>query len=753
MKDVAFRLRLRARSVAWIAGLAAALSFGAAVTCSLLVQDVLGAQARPCDPPSGQPTVLLAVPELSRAPSNPRFKPEGCVVVSGFWMQDERGEVGMRVVADGAASLAVDGQAIAGRDARSGGRAVTAPVWLDAGAHRFELRFEPEGLGQLKGVVVGEGGARSLDPAFVRAPRPWEYLAEKAGRTFSRLAAACVALWLGALVLAPGAWPPVFAIVAFAALLRFEALIGRYGGGLPGAVATNLFRVGHSLRPDTWAWEKTLVPYAGGDPVHYIDFARAMMGFFDAHVREPLFVAWSRLFIVDLGMGDFGISVASMIASCALVAATYLFAYSQFGRTAAVISALLLAADPAEISLSVEGWRDGAFAASFVLALWGLERARQDPSRSKGAALGAILGASCLLRLSALSYAAPAILALALSGPGPRPRRLAAAGWALAGAVLLLGPYLLSCAIAYGDPLHAVNYHLRYYRPAIGSGAAPPATAASAYIFSLQDPWGRADTLFEGLTSYPFLSKWTALELWFGSATVLIGAASALGLVGFVAFPAGRRILMLTGLALVPFAFTWPVPGGSEYRFTLLAYPVYLAAAGWLVASFAALKGGAAPTTHLAGRTVKALAFAVVLFFTGVALRHARMVADGRAARGFTIGGGPRDGLSATGFGTPYYDDEGFVRTSEGSRRFLDVVLQPARPWGLTFRWKGAERAEVLENGRRVDELPATGGETGERTMQLPASTDAHRRFEVKGGGAFAFLSARFAPEGPERPR
>lgn len=744
MRDIAARLKKRLTSLARPAALAAATCFAAAVACSFSVRDVVGALARPCDPASPTPRVILALPELSRSPFNPRFKPEDCVLVSGFWMQKESREVEMRVVSDGAASLSVDGKLVAERNAEGPGRTGSGRVRLEPGPRQFEMKLQPEGLAQLRGVLVGENGPRNLGPAFLRPPAPREYLAERSSRILILLSAVFAAVAMAACVLSPNRWPPIVAITLLALLLRFEALIAVFGQGLPGAVVKNLFALGQALRPDTWAWEKSLVPYAGGDPIRYIEFARQMRGFFDAHVREPLFVAWSRLFIVDFGFGDFGISVGTMLASCLLVAATFVFARSLFGQAIAVIAAVLLAIDPAEIGLSVEGWRDGAFAASFVLALWAFEQARLDPTPAKSAALGVILGGSCLLRLSALSYAAPAIVGLALYGCAPRLRRLAAAAIALVVTALLLGPYLVSCSIAYGDPLIAVNYHLRFYRP---SAAGSATSAATTYVFSLQDLWGRADTLFEGLTSYPFLSKWRALELWFGSATSVITIASVLGLVGWTASPAGRRILLMTAFALVPFSFTWMAPGGSEYRFTLFAYPVYLVAAAWFAVRATDILRDVTAAKRVVRPAATALVVSFVVVFLGVALRHSRTVADGEAAREFTVSGGPRDSLSASGFGRSRYGEWGFVRTSLDTRRVLKVVLKPDRPWLLTLRFRVVGSGAILEDGRVVAELNATPGpDPEERTLRLPGSAKTHRSFEIDAAGPFEFMSARFAP-------
>ena len=733
----------RALRAASLTGVAAVGCFAVALAGAVSTEGIRGAQARPCDPSSAMAPVILLSPELSHAPLNPRFQPVGCVVVSGFWVQDQGGTAALRIVSDGAASLAVDGRVVVVHSARPSERAANGRTALDPGAHSFEITFEPQGPSQLKVLVVDERGARVLDPTFLRPPSKAEYLTERARRVLLRAAALLLAVALLALLLSPGALKPALAVLAFAFLLRFEALTGRYAEARPGAVAQSLFAVAHDLRPDSWTWEKEITPYAGRDPVNYIRFAKQMRGFFDAHVREPLFVAWSRLFIVNLRFADVGISIASMLASCLLVGATVLFARARFGRPVALIAGVLLAADTSEISLSVEGWRDGAFAAFFVMGLWALHRVRVAPTPRNGAVAGAILGLSCLLRLSGLSFVAAALVDLAVSGSAPRRQRLKVAAAALVVSALLVGPYLASCAAAFGDPLYAVNYHLRYYRPD-GGGAT---SATQAYLFSSADPLGRADTLFEGLTSYPFLSKWKGLEVWLGPLSDGVMAASALGLLGWAVSGPGLRILVLTASALLPFAFTWMVQGGAEYRFTLFAYPVYLIAASWWIERVVALLRGALPIRQAAIEAGKVLALSAALVLFGFGLRTARVEADGRAGRAFTINAGPRDWPQARGFGMPRRADEGFVRASADSRRFLRVSLPPGRAWTLTLRWRCSLGGEVREDGRLIDNLPPTSGdEAGERTMRLPPSPSTDRVFEITSAAALEFWSARLAP-------
>src|SRR5205814_1285709 len=51
------------------------------------------------------------------------------------------------------------------------------------------------------------------------------------------------------------------------------------------------------------------------------------------------------------------------------------------------------------------------------------------------------------------------------------------------------------------------------------------------------------------------------------------------GLLLFLGSPNGRLLLVLLFSSLVPYAFTWNVGGGGEWRFTMHVYPMYLIAA------------------------------------------------------------------------------------------------------------------------------------------------------------------------------
>ena len=73
-----------------------------------------------------------------------------------------------------------------------------------------------------------------------------------------------------------------------------------------------------------------------------------------------------------------------------------------------------------------------------------------------------------LSRITSFSFLLPGFaMVVAPGGPDAAARRRALA---LGAGVLLAvaGPYMLSCALAYGDPLYAVNFHTKFYRSRAG---------------------------------------------------------------------------------------------------------------------------------------------------------------------------------------------------------------------------------------------------------------------------------------------
>ena len=104
-------------------------------------------------------------------------------------------------------------------------------------------------------------------------------------------------------------------ILLYAALLRLDALFKSYGPyDAPrwlAAMQAPVKAAASAMTPD-WAWRKDATPYAGGDPINYLKFAREMRNFYAAHVREPMFPAMTRIGLMTDGDADVGISVTSI---------------------------------------------------------------------------------------------------------------------------------------------------------------------------------------------------------------------------------------------------------------------------------------------------------------------------------------------------------------------------------------------------------------------------------------------------------
>ena len=303
---------------------------------------------------------------------------------SGYWVVRSPGEVTLLLGADDAAEVRVDGRAVHRRDAEVGFATVPVRLTLTPGVHALEVSYEQQGGGAFFHLLVGRNGRepapldpRDLFPSVAdaqRAPtndrldKAWAYGVPRLLAVLLALAvlrvmgawrrtravdahgarasvpAACVALIRShratAIVLT------AVVVTALAAVLRLDALAGRYGPPAHPRWASAL--VGSSVglvdivRPDGWSWSPIAQPYVGGDPVNYLRFAREMQSFYQPHVREPVFLFTTRVFLAALGDQDVAVSFASALYSTLLVAATFLLAWEAFGPGAATVAALAL---------------------------------------------------------------------------------------------------------------------------------------------------------------------------------------------------------------------------------------------------------------------------------------------------------------------------------------------------------------------------------------------------------------------------
>ena len=147
---------------------------------------------------------------------------------------------------------------------------------------------------------------------------------------------------------------------------------------------------------------------------------------------------------------------------------------------------------------------------------------------------------------------------------------------------IIVAPFLINCWLEFGDPFYAINVHADVYRETEGQSVEVSQGVADYLQDTIRrSPVGTLDTLALGLTSYPFLNKWSGFDPWNPALGTLRSWASIMGLVLFVGSAAGRLLLLVLGASLLPYAFTWKLI--ADWRFTEHAYPFLL------IASFLAI--------------------------------------------------------------------------------------------------------------------------------------------------------------------
>jgi hypothetical protein len=549
--------------------------------------------------------VLLFTPNIGPAPARATFR--------GFLWTQVEGPVEFRLRGDTPGRLWLDDALVL--PPSGGNKSDRTMVRMRRGLHHVRAELDTAGkLPVFRVTVADEGDSEGAEPMlFPSPPRPLDrFLVGRLVpwlRTLGRvlgLAAAALGLWLvfgwseavrlpatgiSARGVTVRVWVCALAVVTYAGLLRMESVVRQYWGLDAPSWARRAAEVSTGLRPSALKHTPAERPYFG-DPTTYLRFAREMERFYDPHVREPLFVAATKGALSLSDGRDIAISLTSAAFSTLLVGATVLMGARAFGPGVGLVAASLLAVEHDVLRLSAEGWRDDTFAfwvAAFAAALLAL---LARPSFGRALVLGLTGGAAALTRITALSFLLPAF-----GFAGWASRRDARGMPHLVLAVLitavLLAPFLLTSKVAFDDPLHAINAHTRFYRSRASLPAETP-MSWNDYLWQSFTPAALARNLATGLTVNPFENKWQPFAIWARPAPRFLRWLSIIGLVLFLRSRNGRLLLVVLFGALTPFAFTFRVKGGDEWRFTLLAYPFYLVAAAltldraraWLVATF-----------------------------------------------------------------------------------------------------------------------------------------------------------------------
>ncbi len=517
------------------------------------------------------------------------------------------------------------------------------------------------------------------------------------------------------------------AITLYGALLRLDAFVGKYGTLDHPAWArfatTTVAPLVPAIRPAAIEWTRQANPYVGGDPITYIEYGRTMTNFYQAHVREPVFLALTHVSQWALDDQDVGVSLASAIGSTAMIFGAYLVGSVVLSPAVGLIAAVLTATEIEMIAWGVDGWRDDTFAATILFSCWAMLRLRSRPSIQNAVLAGIFCGRACLTRITAFTFIIPAFVWLVIDGERTtRAARLKYSSAAAAIAVIVVAPYLISCAIVYGDPLIAINYHTTYYRFAESRPIDQPMSAAEYLRTKFASrPLATLDTGINGLIVQPFITKWHGFGFWLDGLGASLRAMSVVGLAAMPFFATGRFVLVLLLSSLVPYMFTWNVGGGGAWRFTMHAYPFFFVAVGvalvgcWravrtIATDRSSIRSTVAPVSRRAA-LIAAIAAMGATWYVGMPWFVVReSIAQGEAT---SVETGDRDLIFyRRGWSPPHFENI-TVRVSLSDRAVIRLPLPERRAYDLVLRLdpiaaNSPEQVDVLFNRHLVGRLSPT---------------------------------------------
>ena len=508
-------------------------------------------------------------------------------------------------------------------------------------------------------------------------------------------------------------------IVVYGGLLRLDAFIGRYGTlerpAWARVMTHDVAPVARHVRPSTIAWGRIANPYVGGDPISYLEYARAMTSFYQPHVREPVFLVTTRLGLWATGGQDAGISLASAAGSLVAIFATYLVGAALFTPLVGLAAAAIMAIDYNSITWAVDGWRDDTFTATFLLSAWAMVRFHDRATFTNALLVGFTAGVACLTRITALSFVLPALFWIAMTGRTERRARLSYGAVALVITAAFVTPFLVSCAIATGDPFFAINSHTSYYRFGEGLPIDQPMSVVE-YLrqkFS-RHPVATLDVAINGLVVRPFSMTWQPFDIWIKGLAAALSVAALGGLAMWPFSVRGRLMLIMLLGSLAPYAFTWNIAGGGEWRFTMHVVPILaVAAAGAVATVLQAMRTrpafGRVALRTAAIATVSALALAVYTALPWFSAREA--IAGGEAV---TIEANQRGRVFyRTGWSQAHAEGLANVRVSRDARASVHFPLPKKRPYVVVLRVDPIapdrqDRVDVLFNQQLVGRLRLT---------------------------------------------
>ncbi len=361
-------------------------------------------------------------------------------------------------------------------------------------------------------------------------------------------------------------------LVAYGTLLRFDALLVHSRLAIEDESAAAVHHAIRPLLPSYGLFQESSAPEDPyrADVRSYLDRASSLtLGrFFGASFREPFYIVLVQLFLALSGGRELGILIASAFFSVAVLPLVFFLVSSMAGRWWATAALIPLVLHEWLILEAPTGYRMSAYA-FFILAFTGWSFLHEKRRWWSHALIAGVLAAAvCLIRLSALSFVLPLLL---LRAWDEKPRRGAYAAVSFAVLISLVGPFLLSCYLAHGDPFYAVSFHTTFWLDAESIKGGPAGTVGLYQYFLEYHGWFDVTkgTLL-GLTYLPVRTFWMGLARF----PLLDSLVLLSGIVGLLLVLTNRYrfICLATFCHLIPFAYIQNFPSGKMPRFVMPAF-------------------------------------------------------------------------------------------------------------------------------------------------------------------------------------
>ena len=376
--------------------------------------------------------------------------------------------------------------------------------------------------------------------------------------------------------------------VLLAGLLRRWHTQGELGR--PGLAVEQLSALAILLVALNARWEEAAKIYSRSldpDPQTYLELAANSHFFVDTEFREPLYIFAAKVGGWVFGPTPMGMRMTTILLSLGVIALTWRAGRDLFSAPVGLLAAAFLALNRNFLYINIRGYRLELYAALALAFFWFCfgKKGWSVKRRTIGLAVAASL--LCLTRANTYSALFVMLVFVYLRN-----------GWSkglmavcLLTPLVALGPSMIYWSQKYGDPMIAVNKHLKYYRniefadhpevPREGDPYRGPDTnGADYFLLKWHKPHRTVLNIVLGLFRI-FLGDYGWRFLFLGSSLVM--GLSVLGLVRW-AFTDRWPFLIWLLLFSAPVAFFVEI--SLDFRLTMHILPVLGFAIGDFLQTF-----------------------------------------------------------------------------------------------------------------------------------------------------------------------